>query len=387
MISRTDQKSQPSRHALEEAASWFVRLQEESASTQTFADWQKWLSAASAHRVAYDEIENTVLRLQRVAVLPTLPSRAEMQADTYDGSVAISSWQNGAPEPRRRVLWRARRPNAWRAAIAAGLSVVILASAWLWPRLAGEQPQLGELAYRTAPGERRVIELPEGSQVTLDADSALRVHLTRERRALTLSAGEAYFQVAKDAARPFVVRAGATQVTAVGTAFNVRTSENRTVVAVVEGEVEVVGTPGQTVTGSTVRARDGRGRHQPQLSPEASGTPQLSARVAAGEAVFYGDGGNLLHVLPAAEASLATAWINGRRQYLQEPLRYVLADIDRYTGRHVELADEETGELRFTGTLNLENSTAWLRGLSVALPVTMTERPDGTLYIARTTPH
>src|SRR5262249_46468625 len=156
-----------------------------------------------------------------------------------------------------------------------------------------------------------------------------------DSRALTLLRGEAFFQVAKNRAWPFIVRAGTTQVTAVGTAFNVRMSDNRTVVAVTEGRVEVATAP------------------KPSALPtaHAPAAPRLTAQVSAGEAISYVDDGNL-QVLPSAEAPLATAWLNGRRQYRNEPLRYVLADVDRYTGKKIEVAGA-AGELRFTGTLNL----------------------------------
>lgn len=375
MVSRTDKGSKPSsREAIEDAARWFVRLQEESASTHTFADWQRWLARSPENRAAYDEIEDTMLRLQRLPVTPALPSQAEMLADTYDGSVPIAEWRNNAQDSRAGSLWWERLAKVRRAAIAAGLAVAMLAGAWLGlQHLSKPEPQ--EFVYRTAPGQKQVIGLPEGSKVTLDADSALTVRLTPERRVLMLTSGEAYFEVAKDRSRPFIVHAGPTQVTALGTAFNVRLSENRTVVAVVEGKVEVVGTPRRTDPAT------GRAAAKGDRVDRSPSTPQLSARVSAGEAVFYVDDGNL-HVLPAVEASLATAWLEGRRQYLDEPLRYVLADIDRYTSYQIELADDGAGDLRFTGTLNLENSAAWLRGLAIALPVTVTEQPDGTVFVA-----
>jgi transmembrane sensor len=220
-------------------------------------------------------------------------------------------------------------------------------------------------AYRTLPGERRTVELREGSRVTLDANSVLTVRLGRDERALTLERGEAFFQVAKDASRPFVVRAGTTRVKALGTAFNVRMSGDRTVVAVTEGEVEFVA-------------------DVPVATPArvTNATSRLTAQVVAGEGLSYVDGGSLQTLSPR-EAPLATAWLNGRRQYRNEALRYVLADVDRYTGHQITVADEATGNLRFTGTLNLENSDAWLRGLSVALPVTVTREADGTLVVTQ----
>jgi transmembrane sensor len=155
------------------------------------------------------------------------------------------------------------------------------------------------------------------------------------------------------------VRAGTTRVKALGTAFNVRMSGDRTVVAVTEGEVEFVADV-----------------------PVSSATSRLSAQVVAGEGLSYVDGGSLQTLSPR-ETPLATAWLKGRRQYRNEALRYVLADADRYTGHKIKVADEATGDLRFTGTLNLENSDAWLRGLSVALPVTMTREADGALVVTQ----
>lgn len=356
----------PSPRALEDAARWFLRLQDDSANAQTFQDWQHWLAAAGEHRTAYEEIEDTVLRLAKGPVTPQLPREEEMAEDAYDGSMPVAQWKQ---DPR--AAQQAPAVGRWhRHAMAAGLAACLALGAWLWTQHAREA-QLGSFPYRTAPGQQRLVRLAEGSKVTLDADSVLQVELTASRRVLTLERGEAYFEVAKDRARPFVVHAGATQVTAVGTAFNVRMSENRTVVAVTEGKVEVVAAPTLAKKAEPPAAHE-LAEHRAQL-------PRLTAQVAAGEAVSYVDDGKL-PAISAVEAPLATAWLTGRRQYRDEPLRYVLQDVGRQTGRQIEIEDG-AAELRFTGTLNLDNSGAWLRGLSVALPVKVIERADGTLSV------
>ena len=165
--------------------------------------------------------------------------------------------------------------------------------------------------------------------MTLGADSALAVNLSVGRRAVTLKQGEAYFEVAKSRLRPFVVRVGPALVTAVGTAFNVRRTDDRTVVAVTEGVVEFLGTPEKAQAPAEEPASAAYG--------VVTARPQLAARVAAGEAIAYFDDGRL-QALPAREVSLATGWLSGRRQYLNEPLRYVLADVHRYTGQRIELS-------------------------------------------------
>lgn len=358
----------PSPEVLETAAQWFVRLQEGDASAEAFAEWNKWLGASSEHRLAYEELENTILRLERLRHPPQLPSLAQLAADGYDGSAPLEQLSAIQPSAARKLL---RNSRTALLALAAAVVLMAFGGPWFLSRVTS-QPASGSMSYRTAAAQTKLIQLPEGSRVTLDADSELNVVLTSQRRALTLVRGEGYFQVAKDRRRPFIVQAGATQVTAVGTAFNIRRSANRTVVAVLEGKVELVAGP-QSRPNAPAPVSD---RH------DQSRFPQLSAQVAAGEAVSYSESGDL-QALPATEASLAAAWLQGHRRYYNEPLRYVLADVSRYTGRKIEVSDELTGDLQFTGTLDVENSEAWLRGLSVALPVRLVQEKDGILRVER----
>ena len=113
---------------------------------------------------------------------------------------------------------------------------------------------------------------------------------------------------------------------------------------------------------------------------------QYDLKVATGDVLLLEGRWYVTHAglseLPPAEASLATTWLKGRRQYRNEPLRYVLADIDRYTGKQIAIVNTAVGDLQFTGTLDLDNSDAWLKGLAVALPVTIGKSQDGQMVIA-----
>ncbi|HTV81003.1 MAG TPA: FecR domain-containing protein [Steroidobacteraceae bacterium] len=348
----------------QEAAHYFLELHKANARSQSFIEWQRWMNADPAHRSAYEGIEQTMMRL-KIPVKPPLPCAEELAADGYDGSMSIEGWRSLPRSGRRRPFVRF--------ATAASLAALSLAAAgfWLDRHLPGN---FGAFAFRTRPGERREIVLPEGSHVTLDADSVLNVELTPGLRSLELTRGEAYFKVSKNPARPFVVRAANGRVRAVGTAFDVHMSADRTVVAVTDGKVEV--TSNANVTGNEIPAAAPL-HASPQPHPVQT---SLAAQVSAGQAVSYEDDGGLQE-LPAADASLAISWLNGRRQYRDEPLRYVLADIDRYTGKHIDIVDDSTGDLEFTGTLDLNDSAAWIKGLSVALPVKIVEDQAGQLSI------
>lgn len=353
------------RKQMAEAARWFMDLDRPDADPQRFIEWQRWMRADAAHPTAYAVFERQMhLRIKQGRLLPTAE---EMAADDYDGSVPIEN---------SRILPRTvRRGSFVRYAIAAGVAALTLAGGGF--SLYGDyRAQHGTFSYRTAARERREFKLAEGSRVTLDADSELHVELTPERRALQLTHGEAYFNVAKNAVRPFTVHAGNAEVRAVGTAFNVRMSDDRTVVAVTEGKVQVTSDAGPVP--AQIRSN---GKAVTSASKKRAPPLVLAAQVSAGEAVSYADHSGLSE-LPSAEASLATTWLKGHRQYRNEPLRYVLADIDRYTGKRIAIADTATGNLQFTGTLNLESSDAWLKGLAVALPVTIGESQDGQMFIA-----
>jgi transmembrane sensor len=348
----------------EEAARLFMELHIDDARSQAFIEWQRWMNADPSHRQAYERVEQTMMRL-KIPVRPPLPSAEEMAADEYDGSMSIDEWKS--------VPRSTRRSSSIRFAIAASVAFLSLVVGGLW--LNGYyRSQYGTFVFHTSAGERRELTLPEGSRIMLDADSILNVELTPGLRSLQLARGEAYFKVSKNAARPFIVQAGDARVRAVGTAFNVRMSADRTVVAVVEGKVEVTSDANPAIESGA------SGKPPLQAPGEAHSVQTLRAQVSAGRAVSYASSAGLQE-LPAIEASLATTWLNGRRQYHDEPLRYVLADVDRYTGRRIEIADDSTGDLKFTGTLDLGNSAAWIRGLSVALPVKITESKEGGLSV------
>lgn len=347
--------SKPTVH--ERAAYWFMELQDEKAKSESHMEWHRWLAASPEHERAFNDMERTVLQLARSGARPRLPTPEEMLADDYDGSVPVTEFLRDL-DGRRKTGAR----FSSRYAVAAGLATIAMFSGLAW-YVTRQDPLHGTYAFHTAPGERQTMTLADGSKVSLDADSVLNVTLTPERRSLALVRGEAFFDVAKDPLRPFVVFAGGTQTQAIGTAFDIRMSEDRTVVAVTEGKVEV--TP--TSKAELPVAMAGSGTH-------------VANQISAGQAVSYSRNGHI-DALPAADATIAAAWREGRRQYLGEPLRDVLADVARYTGRRIELAEGSVGDLQFTGTLRLENCDAWLQGLSVALPVKIDAREDGTVAV------
>lgn len=205
----------------------------------------------------------------------------------------------------------------------------------------------------TRAGENRDVSLDDGSTVSVGARSVLWATLSRDAREVTLERGEAFFRVAKDPARPFTVKIGNATVAAVGTAFNIRRTRERVVVAVAEGIVKVAAP-------SVSRAQLGVGQ-------------QLS--------INTNDGSSSVQVV---DAGAIAAWRDGLLQYRDEPLPSVIADVNRYSKHDIVIADPAVAELRVTGTVFANDVESWLQSLEAALPVRAIRAPDGSVRLEST---
>jgi transmembrane sensor len=224
--------------------------------------------------------------------------------------------------------------------------------------------------YETHASEHHDARLPDGSQLSLGAKSLVWIRYGDQERTVTLERGEAFFEVAKDEERPFVVRAGDATITAVGTAFNVRKTGERVLVAVSEGVVRV-----------KPSAPD-RGPVDPRTASQASVPPVPEQRVAAGEQITLG-GMQTASKVRSVDAEATAAWRGGRLEYLGEPLKYVLADVNRYSAEAISLGDPEAGELLVTGTVYESDVSAWLDSLEEILPVTVQKRGGERVVLTR----
>jgi transmembrane sensor len=321
---------------LKEAAEWFARLQDPAIPLESVCEWQSWMSADPRHALAFHSLEDLWQDFGEIPH-PSPPARAALAADRYDASVPVGEWRLARPK-LRAPMWAA----------AASVSLAALA-ALVWVR---PWSPAGELV-ETQVGENRTLTLGDGTGVSLGGRTALRVSLSRDERRLTLLRGEAFFDVAKDSARPFVVRAGAAEVTAIGTQFNVRRNDDRTVVSVVEGKVLVQRAPG------VIRA----------VWPAAPSVERGVRPLGAGNrATVSGESSQPPSAEPAEMAD-ATAWRSGKLAFESEPLRYVVEDVNRYAAKSIEIEDERIGELLITGTVRGDGVAAWLASLEPAFGI------------------
>lgn len=357
---RLAQENDPLLHA---AAQWAIELGSAELSLERMTEWQRWLNQDPRHAVAFERIERLLGGVERIDTVPW-PTPAELAADDYDGSIPVSAHRSRQPPAaanpaigRRASRWGNRwaRKGVWAAAAA---SVVLAVTGILlsgYPRSIHLPGLLAFDRIATQAGGTQKIVLTDGSAIDLSGETALRATLTSGARNITLGSGEAFFRVAKDATRPFIVHAGDTSVRAVGTAFNVRRAGDRVVVAVAEGTV-LVSTPGKAAELQT-------------------------AQVTAGEQTIATSSAAPLQKIAIDTRSVA-GWRNGRLQYLDEPLASVAADVGRYTARAIEVNDARLRDLRITSTVLENNIDGWLQSLEAAFPVTVERHTDGSVTIA-----
>jgi transmembrane sensor len=168
------------------------------------------------------------------------------------------------------------------------------------------------------------------------------LYFTAEARYVVLEGGEAYFEVAHDVSRPFIVQVGAVTVRAVGTAFNIRRAQERIVIAVTEGAVAVG-----------------------QMRPLGATS---SVRVAAGEQANVNSAKASVAIVNA-DAWAIGAWRMGRLEFVNEPLSSVIATVNRYSSREIVVTDREVSAATYTGTVNEDRIDEWLLALPDVLPV------------------
>jgi transmembrane sensor len=192
--------------------------------------------------------------------------------------------------------------------------------------------------YSTAVGERKTVQLDDGTRVLLNTNTRLQVDYSDQRRRVVLQQGEAHFDIAHNPERPFEVYAGEGLVRALGTAFNVYLKANDVEVVVTEGIVAIL----PTTEAAT------------ELSPAtAASTPpttELAATVVAGNVATY-DRHTAEHVMQEAlgEADNKLSWHEGMLVFRSEPLAKVIAEINRYTTQKIVIPDRDVRQLKVGG--------------------------------------
>ena len=303
----------------EEAAAWVLRLSDDVAAAAEQADFEAWRSQSAAHAQAFSEAAAAWTLLGEHATAPELLAR------------------------RRDALARAHRagrrrwtgPAVSRRALAAGIAGVIAAplAVFTWSRLRAPTADV----FQTAHGEQRVIVLADGSRMSLDARTLVKVAYSHDLRAIDLVAGRANFEVAKDPARPLKVRVEGRTVTALGTEFTVEREPSAVVVTLVEGRVAV-----------------GRENARP-------------IAMAAGQQLTLADTGAAT-LRENIDLEQALAWREGTLIFDDEPLAAAAARMNNY-GSPAIAVEGAARDLRISGVFKAGETDAFVEAVENYFPV------------------
>ncbi|MCU1762238.1 FecR family protein [Pseudomonas sp. 14P_8.1_Bac3] len=299
--------------AHEQAAFAWLSLLHDQPSSGDQATFSQWLQADPAHAEAYAQA-------QVVWELSEGPARTLANEEAF----VLQGYLNAMNQARRSTIRR------WSAALtmaACLLLMISLGSGWQPMRWVDD---LGA-DYVSVPGEVRTVILPDQSQVTLDADSAIAVDFSRGERHVRLRRGAGFFSVTHTG-EPFVVDAEKGQARVLGTQFEVRLRPHGAQVTVLSGRVGVTAD-----------------KHAEQ---------QI---LTAGQQVAYGDGAAQKQHAVDSEAQLA--WRQGWLNYYKATLAEVVEDLRRYDPGRIVLLNDELAARRVSGSFPSKDPRAVLSSL------------------------
>ena len=300
------------RKAADQAALWATRIDSGSVDPDMDEELKHWLEADPRRRGA----------LLRAQAALSFVERGRALAGVI-------------PKPPPRSVWIRRKFLFAGAALAASIAgVVVLLS--------------GSHRYGTALGEIRVVPLSDGSFISINTQSAVEVMMRSDSREITLTRGEAWFQVAHDNKRPFIVSVGQIRVRAVGTAFSVRRHGEDADVQVTAGMVETW----------TVGEEDRR------------------VQVAAGSKAYVAEYESPKPIAASANIKRSLAWREGQIVLEGETLDDAVAQFNRYNVKKLVIVDPNLAEEKLVGQFRATNPQNFARAVATTLRAHVDETVD-----------
>jgi len=316
----------------DQALAWLVRVQSDCASAEDWAALTDWLERSPAHLAAFEWAERLDSELQQLA--------PELLGDRGPVSAEVIPFAPVALRARsaRRGSARPKGAGRWSRFAAAGLAIALVAAAGVLV----STPRRADFA--TGAEQTRTVRLADGTAIALNANSRIETRLGLLSRDVRLVSGEASFDVAHEAARPFHVDFARHRVTVLGTEFNINRMGDTTVVTVLRGVVRVS------------RLADGEGPSQLSLAK-------------GDQAVLTGAGAAV--VTRHVTADDAFAWREGRLVCADMPVSQIIAYANRSYREPITIS-AMAGQRRFSGVLMVKDEALFVHNLALYLSLSET---------------
>lgn len=319
---------------IEEAADWQARLRSGVVSEVDRARFRAWLAGDPARRREFEELSALWDKLDCVAQSPEV----------------LAEW--------RRIERACAADRVSRRAVVGWALAASLAGAAGVAGLVSWQRAAAFTTYSTAVGERRAVQLADGSVVTLNTSSRIRARMSGSERSIEFVEGQANFEVAKDPSRPFIVRVGQGEVRALGTLFDVYRRAEDVVVTLIEGRVAVV--------------------------PEAAaGAGNDAIVLTAGQQLSYGAHGRA-PLRTRANLRQVSAWRAGKLDFADTPLTEAIAEANRYSRLKIELRAPPLADAKISGIFEAGANEALAHSLRAYFDLHI-ERSDDLIVLTQQT--
>ena len=312
----------------QEAAEWLTRLNVPNIQSEDLDAFSAW-RADPDNKAAYERLEDLSNSLR------------SLENDPDIEAVAAAAMQPTSNDNGKRVVWR-RGYFVIGTAIAA-LLIGGVSAVFVW-----RQP-----TYSTQVGQTFSASLDDGSRVILNTDTQIRVYYSAGERRIELLRGQALFEVAHNAARPFIVSAGDTETRALGTKFEVRRVGESVRVTLTQGSVEITDrdtptakwklTPGQALA----------------LPPRA---PQAAKPIAV-------------------DTKAATSWTTGDLTFQDVSLAEAVAELNRYSRRKILLNEHVDAERVVNGVFSAGDPSDFIAAASSLYGLKSTKKPNGDIEL------
>jgi transmembrane sensor len=331
--------TQIDQNVLDQAYAWVVALRGESVSDKNLEDFSDWITSDESHQSAWDQALDLWGTMGAVSHLPVDDLLVDNQLIPESVSKAPADKQPAAGIGLFEKLHRLWKPMA----LAFSLAVVGFIAVFNF------QPQ-GE-NYAAGTGQYLAVTLADGTVVELNTNSEISVSLNENFREIELIKGEAFFTVAKDKDRPFIVDVAGATVRAVGTAFNIyRVTDQSAIVSVTEGIVRVEEAGGSSVTAA-----------QSQLL-----TVDEALTIDSVRGLFEAKTKN--HQI--------TAWRQGQLLFDNTSIADAVEMLNRYLHKKVVVADDVSQSIKLSGTFSSRQKRETLAAVAQALGLELTPRGD-----------
>ena len=335
-----------------EAERWRRRLAKRPLTADEARAFGAWIAAHPEHEQLLD-----IARVfdRALADVPSMRAYDEwVKPSLYERmAMAVDDVRSSAPRMFSKMRF-------WPATVGAAAIAISLTAIVVLPALNSHAPQRPEpQSIETRIAEIRDVRLPDGSVITIDAGSAVVVDYSQSERKLVLSRGGAFFSVARDTERPFIVVAANKRIRVLGTKFEVSLDTASVDVAVAEGRVEFSST-------ETVTAHEDESTHARILLAGQMATAQKSGGIGEVVAIDIDDVG---------------AWRRGELTWAEAPLQDIIADLNRYADPGVVLEADGVADLEFTLGVRTDDIAGAVDLIAASLELEVERRPDGAFVL------